>query len=441
MAAKASIDRVAGAIRRFRRGEGGNVTLTFGLLLIPLMAAVGAAVDYGRANNYRSQLMAAADAASVGAVAKSSPAVAAAITMQNDGNIPSGVADALAIFNAQLLTKTNWWSALAPQATVTKSNGVVSSTVQFTAQVPAMFMKLFGKTSIPISGVSKASNRVPLYIDFYLLLDNTPSMGVGATTGDIAKMVNNTSDKCAFACHDLSTTPNDYYQKAKNLGVTTRIDVVRSATQQMMDTAAATETFSNQFRAAIYTFGTSCTAPGLVTVKSLTSSLSGAKSAAASIDLMTIPYQGYNNDQCTNFDDVLTDLNAKIPTPGNGTSATSPQKFLFFVSDGVNDANNPTSCSKPLHGGTRCQEPIDTSVCTKIKNRDIKIAVLYTTYLPLPTNAWYNTWIGPWQTQIATNMQNCASPGLYFEVGPNQGISEALNALFKKALAEAHFTQ
>jgi Flp pilus assembly protein TadG len=441
MAAKASIDRVAGAIRRFRRSEGGNVLLTFGLLLIPLMAAVGAAVDYGRANNYRSQLMAAADAASVGAVAKSSPAVAAAITMQNDGNIPSGVADALAIFNAQLLTKTNWWSGLAPQATVTKSNGVVSSTVQFTAQVPAMFMKLFGKTSIPISGISKASNRVPLYIDFYLLLDNTPSMGVGATTGDIAKMVNNTSDKCAFACHDLSTTPNDYYQKAKNLGVTTRIDVVRSATQQMMDTAAATETFLNQFRAAIYTFGTSCTDPGLVTVKSLTSSLSSAKSAAASIDLMTIPYQGYNNDQCTNFDDVLTDLNAKIPTPGNGTSATSPQKFLFFVSDGVNDANNPTSCSKPLYGGTRCQEPIDTSVCTKIKNRDIKIAVLYTTYLPLPTNAWYNTWIGPWQTQIATNMQNCASPGLYFEVGPNQGISEALNALFKKALAEAHFTQ
>ena len=110
---------------------------------------------------------------------------------------------------------------------------------------------------------------------------------------------------------------------------------------------------------------------------------------------MTIPYQGYNNDQCTNFDDVLTELNSKIPTPGNGTSATSPQKYLFFVSDGVNDANNPTSCSKPLHGGTRCQEPIDTSVCTTIKNRDIKIAVLYTTYLPLPTNAWYNTWIAP----------------------------------------------
>ena len=177
-----------------------------------------------------------------------------------------------------------------------------------------------------------------------------------------------------------------------------------------------------------------------MTVKSLTSSLSSAKFAAASIDLMTIPYQGYNNDQCTNFDDVLTELNGKIRPP-----ATVPRRHRrrSFCSSCPTASTTPTipSCSKPLHGGTRCQEPIDTSVCTKIKNRDIKIAVLYTTYLPLPTNAWYNTWIGPWQTQIATNMQNCASPGLYFEVGPNQGISEALNALFKKALAEAHFTQ
>jgi hypothetical protein len=94
-----------------------------------------------------------------------------------------------------------------------------------------------------------------------------------------------------------------------------------------------------------------------------------------------------------------------------------------------------------LTGGTRCQEPIDVSYCTTIKNRGIKIAVLYTTYLPLPTNAWYNTWIGPWQSEIGTKMQSCASPGLYFEVSPSQGISDAMNALFKKALSEARITQ
>jgi hypothetical protein len=220
-----------------------------------------------------------------------------------------------------------------------------------------------------------------------------------------------------------------------------RIDVVRQATQQLMDTATATEVFTDQFRTAIYTFGTNCNNPGLTTIKSLTANLASAKTAAANIDLMTVPYQGYNNDQCTDSDDVLTDINSAISSPGSGTNAASPQKFLFFVTDGVADANNPSSCSKPKTGGTRCQEPMDISYCTTMKNRGIKIAVLYTTYLPLPTNAWYNTWIAPFQSQIGPNMQACASPGLYFEVSPTQGISDAMTALFQKAVSQAHLTQ
>ena len=35
----------------------------------------------------------------------------------------------------------------------------------------------------------------------------------------------------------------------------TRIDVLRTATQQLMDTAAATQTYTSQFRMAIYDFG------------------------------------------------------------------------------------------------------------------------------------------------------------------------------------------
>jgi hypothetical protein len=34
-------------------------------------------------------------------------------------------------------------------------------------------------------------------------------------------------------------------------------------------------------------------------------------------------------------------------------------------------------------------------------------------------------------------MESCASPGFYFEVSPTQGISAAMNALFKKAVADA----
>jgi hypothetical protein len=146
----------------------------------------------------------------------------------------------------------------------------------------------------------------------------------------------------------------------------------------------------------------------------------------------------------------LTDLNAAISTPGTGSS-NSPQKYVFFVSDGVSDrALGSPSCSRSTTNGSdpqsgtsyvRCQEPLNVSYCTTLKNRGVKIAVLYTTYLPLPTNAWYNTWIAPFQSTIATNMQACATPGLYFEVAPDQGIADAMQALFQLAVKSARLTK
>jgi len=166
---------------------------------------------------------------------------------------------------------------------------------------------------------------------------------------------------------------------------------------------------------------------------------------------MTVPYQNYADDTDTNFANMLTGMNTTIPTPGAGTTSAAPQKILFFVSDGVGDRmNGSPGCSQPVTNGSdpqtgqsyvRCQEPLDPSLCTTIKNRGIKIAVLYTTYLPLPTNPWYNTWIAPFASQIGTNMQNCASPGLYFEVSPTQGIADAMTALFRKAVSQARLTK
>jgi hypothetical protein len=326
------------------------------------------------------------------------------------------------------------------------------------AKPDTAFMGMVSINNIAVSGSSTAASAAPTYIDFYLLLDNTPSMGVGATPADVTTMVNNTPDQCAFACHQLDVSPNDYYGLAKKLGVTTRIDVVRSATQQLMDTATATQTVSSQFRMAIYTFGASAANAGLTKIFSLSSSLSSAKTAAANIDLMTVPYQNYASDTDTNFDSVFPAMNSQITNPGDGSASASPQKILFFVSDGVADAAN-ISCTQPTSAGqdpqtgtnyTRCQEPLTVANCTAIKNRGIKIAVLYTTSLALPTNGWYMSWIDPFNpgpygpsvnSQIAANMQSCASPGFYFEVSPTDGISLAMNTLFQKVVQEAHLTK
>ena len=343
-------------------------------------------------------------------------------------------------FDAQALNiKRVTVKSVDVKVTQNKKNGRVV-VVNYTATTPAAFMGLINIKTLSIAGDSTAAAATPTYIDFYLLLDNTPSMGLGATTNDINKLIANTPDKCGFACHEVNAAPNDYYGLAKKLGVQMRIDVVRTATQKLMDTAADTATVPSQFRAAIYTFGASCTALGATQVAKLTTSLSTVKSDANNIDLMTIPYQGYNNDQCTDSDQAFKVLGAEMGAGGTGKTSADPQKVLFLVTDGVADMVKPNGCAKPVTGGTRCQQPMDIAQCTAMKKNGVKIAVLYTTYLPLTTNSWYNTWIAPFQSEIGKNMEKCASPGLFFEVSPSQGIEEAMIALFKKTVGKARLT-
>jgi Flp pilus assembly protein TadG len=431
---------------RFGGDLRGNVAVIFALAIIPVLTMVGAAVDYSRATQLKSKIQAAADAASVGSIAKNSTAFIAAGNMTGDGTIPGGAADATNIFNGNVSGLAGVTiNSVTP--TVTKSGSTLTSVISYSADVPTSFMGVIGKTSLTVTGTSTSSANMPQYIDFYVLLDNSPSMGVGATPTDVATMVNNTSDKCAFACHDLSNS-NNYYKLAKSLSVTTRMDVLRQATQNLMSTAQSTQTYSTQFRMAIYDFGGSSDTQGLRSLFALSSSLSSAQTAAGNIDLMTVNGQNDNNDQDTGFSAIMPAIDTAITTPGNGSSG-SPLKYLFFVSDGVADEYNPSKCLKSTTGG-RCQSPIDPTLCDNMRNRGVKIAVLYTTYLQLPTNPWYMTWIdpfnaGPWgpspNSQIAQNMQACASPGFYFEVSPTQGISEAMNTLFAKAVMDARISK
>src|SRR6202011_5682997 len=271
----------------------------------------------------------------------------------------------------------------------------------------------------------------------------------------------------AFACHDIGTSQSDpknsafdnFYATAKSLGVTKRIDVLASATTQMMNMAMRSQTENQQFRVAIYTFGTwgSTTPPSDVakqltnnyapnTVIGLTTDLVAAGNAASQIDLMTVNKNNENYDRATNFDSMLPAISNLIPAPGTGQSSTSRQALLFFVSDGMTDEVNPGNCfGNLISGQSRCIQPINTALCTAIKNRGIRIAVLYTTYLTLPksgkgSDSWSNTNVMPYVPQVSPAMKACASPGLFFEVSPTQGIGDAMNPLFARAAAPARLT-
>jgi len=131
----------------------------------------------------------------------------------------------------------------------------------------------------------------------------------------------------------------------------------------------------SEYRMAVYTFGATSATAGLTNVAPLSSDLSSVRSRIANMDVMTVKGQNQFNDQDTNYDGIMSAINAAIPAAGSGTQA-APQKVLFFVSDGVADENNPNSCSQQTVSGGRCQEPISLALCTALKNRGVLIAVL-----------------------------------------------------------------
>ena len=418
---------------RFFRDRSGNFGVMTALMLVPVIGVAGFAIDISNALMVRSTLQAAADAAAIAAVAETSAGVMQAMQMKSDGQLSAAIEDAKKVFIGHAKMSEEY-ELKNFDVDVVKTGTQVKAIFTFDATVPTSLTRILGQSDVTVGGRAEAVFQTDTFRDFYLLLDNTPSMGVGATPADVTKMVDNTRDKCAFACHivkDGVEDKNSYYYLAKRLGVTIRIDVVAKATAALMETAKSSRKSSNQYRMAVYTFGEKAEDTKLLQVASLTDNLDQVKASASGIGLMSIPYQGYDNDQQTDFDRALKNIGELMGTAGTGSSAGNPEKILFFVSDGVGDAYKPSSCTKKTTNG-RCQEPIDTTQCEVLKSKGYRIAVLYTTYLPLPTNDWYNKWISPFQSQIPTRMQSCASPGLFFEVSPSQGITEAMNALFLK---------
>ena len=434
--------------RRFIRDRRGNIAILFGLALIPIAFLIGMALDFSSAADKRLRLNAAADAAALSAVtpAAMNETVAQAQTAAQN------------IFAAQASLISNL-SFTNPTVNIVQNGTARTVTVSYTAYSLNAFPNVLAlltnssQKQWTVAGSSTATSASSPNIDFYLLLDNSPSMAIAATTAGINTMVANSQVQggCAFACHQTNPGEDglgnpggvDNYTLAKQLGVVTRVQNMASATSALMSTASAMQSASNgSYRMAIYTF-----ADSINTVQSLTSNLTTAQSAASTIDVIEVCKNNWltcsnnNNDTDTNFETAVSTVNQAMPAPGTGLTGNTPQEVLFVVTDGVDDEINSASCSQKLNANRRCQQPVDTSFCTTVKNRGIRIAVLYTEYLPLPSNSWYKNWIAPFQSQIGPNLQSCASPGLFFQVTTDDDITAAMAALFQQAVSAARLSQ
>ena len=239
-------------------------------------------------------------------------------------------------------------------------------------------------------------------------------------------------------------------QSAINL----RIDEERTAAQALIPYAQQMSS-ANQVSYKMQMFGYNWTHVGASgPVTALTSSMTDVNSLSTSDvpDLYALqdwwysnnrPTSSYsNNDMGTEFTNTLAQALALMPIPGDGSTAANPQEVMFLVTDGMADEGvAAVRWNRELHA-------VDLAQCTLIKNKGIKIAILYTQYLPgsLTGDSWSQSNVAPYLNNVAPALQACASTGtdgspLFYTVSTDQSISDALVSLFALTVQQSHLIQ
>ncbi|MCP3385265.1 MULTISPECIES: TadE/TadG family type IV pilus assembly protein [unclassified Bradyrhizobium] len=208
MAIPGTIHHVARLVSRLKRDSRGNVAAMFAIALVPLIASIGCAIDYSMATRIKAKLQGSADSAGVASISVNSAGYNAAMAMTSNGSVGAGVTEANNVFNGNAATFSGSYTNLGVTSTVTKTGNKLVSNVQFSADVPVTFMQLLGYRKLTVTGSSSSTTTLPLYLDFYLTLDVSGSMGLPSTTAEAQRMQSINPDNyrqyptgCTLACH------------------------------------------------------------------------------------------------------------------------------------------------------------------------------------------------------------------------------------------------
>lgn len=411
----------------FVRDQRGSMTIIFALVLIGVFGVAGLAIDTLRTERVRKKVELASDAAALSAVRYA--AEQTALGRDKATVINEAVAQATALWKANLdrldVPPTD------PTFTLTQTGSDWQGKVTASGTVTTSLSAIMGMQSMSYGvQVTTTTSAGTPYMDFYLLLDTSQSMGLASTSAGLTQLKSATG--CQFGCHVTGQSSTYDYAKANSIPL--RVDVLRTATDKVLQKAQDTAVRSDQFRIGLWTYDRSTTK-----LSDLDTNYAALQSAATLIDLPTY-------DDGTQTDDALSQMASMVPNSGNGQTAANPVKFLFLVTDGVQDGiytgwttpaglptNYPYSPSDGIVAGKT--SPIMPTACDAIKAKGVTVVVLYTTYVPFP-GAWqYDDLIAPFASSISTNLKSCASPGFYFEATEGPDIDAAMQKMFAAAVA------
>jgi Flp pilus assembly protein TadG len=409
---------------RFARDVKGNLAILFSLTLVAFMFTGGMAIDYIRASSGKTSLQAAADAAALAAVVYASDA-------EKRGDKGIGPLAQAAGLRAWKANANLSYSVADPDIDVKKTGGAWTAKVKFNVPVPTTLAAILGYDKIMIADEATASNGTSAghnYMEFHIVVDNSASMGLGATQADMDKMEDDPIIGCTFACHKNFSGVNTVV-RAKAIGATLRIDVVESALDKMLTTLAG---LPNQTKVTAALYGLQSNLDELVP---MTGTISDLQHHNLEMEQAT---KSLGN---TNFRASMNTLTSKVGKNGDGSSKSSPQKFAFVVTDGVHDSvkSEPNAAK---HGGfnNHFTGPMDPSFCKKIKDDGAILGVLYVDYI-VPVSHPAAAMVTPFDDQISPKLQACASDGMFFSAANPADIDKAMADMLATALTKADKTR
>jgi Flp pilus assembly protein TadG len=470
--------RLAARGSALRHSRGGSINIIFGLAVIPIIGIVGLSVDYGIATTAKAKLNNAADAAALAAVVTAKAYIGANPGQTNvtQNGLAAGANQAVNAFNVNA-GNVAYTTVSLQTPVVTRSGQTLNSTVTYTATVQNNFGKIFRSPTTSLSNTVTASTDLPSYLDFYLMVDVSGSMGLPATASEMAKLAAVNTDMwsdykqgCQFACHFPGY--NGWNQAAGKIQL--RSDAVNTAVCSLIQRASA-PLVPNQYRVGIYPFINQ-----LATLSALTSTMSTLSTTAQCgqswplaftnlLDTGATQLYSYNDPTSgigsggTHFEVAMSQMQSTVSTYGDGSSSSKPKPFIFLITDGMQNnqhfytmsggkyayPGNPSKFSGYSNANWDGSQPaqIDANTCAALKSAGATISVLYIPYnqITFVNNsggiAWENNRVNSFSPTLSTPLKACASPGYFYTANSPSDITASLNAMFDQALRVARITQ
>jgi hypothetical protein len=228
-----------------------------------------------------------------------------------------------------------------------------------------------------------------------------------------------------------------------------RADAVGYAVTQLFITANTNMSVTNQFRIGLYPF-----IQYLYEYFPLTASINGSSTNSSTINyaaanlasLLDTNANANLGSGGTHIDTALTKMNDLIKTVGDGSTVNSTQPFVFLVTDGAQDPQTKALNQGGGWAGSNHATVINPNQqCKTMKDRGIKIGVLYIPYQPIqnPNPSFAGDEDGYANNNIQyipPSLRGCASPNFFFTANSPADITAALQAMFSFSLKSARIT-